>query len=136
MKAFFLAAAIALSAGHAVAGTDFAAYEGPALAHGVGGTKISTAGVDFWTTGSPPQDYRILGVLDDTRGTGLFSGKAIGGAGVARRVKELGGDAVIVLGSDTSIKGAMIMSGGMVGIARRAHTRLLVVKYEDAGPTH
>ncbi len=33
---------------------------------GSGGTKITTDGVDFWTSGNPPRAYLVLGVLMDS----------------------------------------------------------------------
>lgn len=125
----------AMLATPALAGSDFAAYEGrDAVQEGVGGTKIEADGVEFWTTGTPPHRYQILGVISDTRGTGLFSGNAVGNPGVAKRVRSLGGDAVIVLGKDTQIKGAMLNAYGQMMIARRATTQMLVVKYLDVQP--
>lgn len=114
---------------------DFAAYDGKdAVREGSGGTKIVTDGVEFWTSGAPPHRYRILGVLTDQRGTGLLSGSATG-TSVARHIRSLGGDGAILLGRDEQVRGAII-SNGVVGIARRATTQLLVVKYEDPpGPT-
>ncbi len=119
------------------AGTTYATYEGKdSITEGQGGTKVTADGVDFWTTGTPPHRYQILGILTDTRGMGLLSGEAIGNGGLAKRVKELGGSAVVVLGRDTQIKGAMVI-GGNVGLARRATTQMLVVKYlTDPEPTH
>lgn len=125
-----LGIAIALIGLPAMAGADFAAYEGKgAISEGQGGTKIEKDGVEFWTTGAPPHRYQVLGMLSDTRGTGLFSGAAVGDSGVAKRVLSLGGNAVIVLGKDTQIKGGMINAYGQMMIARRATTQMLVVKY-------
>ena len=129
------AAAFVLAAGPALA-ADFAAYDGKdVMRDGTGGTKIVTDGVEVWTTGTPPHHYRILGVLTDKRGTGLLSGSATGGS-VARHIRSLGGDGAIILDRDEQMRGAII-SNGVVGIARRATTQLLVVKYEDppAQPT-
>jgi len=129
------AVAIVLASGHALA-ADFAAYDGKdAVRDGTGGTKIVTDGVEFWTSGTPPHHYRLLGVLTDQRGTGLLSGSATGSS-VARHIRSLGGDAAIILDREDQIRGA-IVSNGVVGIARRATTQLLVVKYEDlpAQPT-
>lgn len=112
------------------AGSRFAAYEGRgALAEGQGGTKVTTDGVDFWTTGSPPRKYQILGVLTDQRGSGLFSGSPTG-SGVAKKITSLGGSAAILLGSESEVSGAMV-TNGVVGVARRNTTQLLVVKYLD-----
>lgn len=123
--------AVVLTGGSAHAGANFAPYEGQdAIAEGRGGTRVTKDGVDFWTTGEPPRRYQVLGVLSDKRGTGALSGKAIGGS-TAKHVRELGGDAAIILGEDTQAVGAMVMQNGMVGVARRKTTQMLVVKYLD-----
>lgn len=123
-----LASALALPA---VAGTTYAAYEGgDAITEGRGGTKVTTDGIDFWTSGAPPHRYQVLGILTDTRGTGLLSGAAVGNSGLAKKVRELGGSAAVVMGRDTQVHGAMVI-GGNVALARRATTQLMVVKYLD-----
>lgn len=119
----------------ALAGSSFAPYEGKdAVVDGQGGTKVAADGVDFWTLGTPPHRYQVLGVITDTRGSGLFSGEAIGNPGIAKRVKSLGGDAVIVMGRDTQVSGGMVNPYGQMMLARRNTTQMLVVKYLDAQP--
>lgn len=128
-----VALVVALAGGPAIAGNDFAAYEGKdAVREGDGGTKVITDGVEFWTTGTPPHRFRVLGVLTDRRGAGLLSGSATGHS-VAKHIRSLGGDAAIILGRDTQIKSGMLLNNGMVALARRNTTQLLVIKYEDAG---
>lgn len=127
------AAALALIAAPARAGwfaqQSFAAYEGQdALQEGRGGTKVTTDGVDFWTSGAPPHRYRIIGVLNDDRSAGIFGGSATG-AGMAKHIRELGGDAVIIMGRDSRVTGAMVNQYGAT-LARRNSTAMLVVKYE------
>lgn len=135
MRMIAIVLASAAIAGPALAGANFAPYEGKdAIAEGRGGTRVTKDGVDFWTTGEPPRRYQVLGVLSDKRGTGALSGKAIGG-GTAKHVREIGGDAAIILGEDTQAVGAMVMQGGMVGVARRKTTQMLVVKYLDEPAT-
>jgi hypothetical protein len=64
---------------------------------GEGGARVTAEGVDFWQGGEPPRKYRVLGTIVDRRGTGRFAGKAIGSKGVAKQVRSLGGDAVLVV---------------------------------------
>src|SRR4029453_8319360 len=54
------------------ASTDFQPLEsqGPVVAQGQWGTRKVVDGVDIWTTGAPPRKYRVLGVINDTRGAG------------------------------------------------------------------
>lgn len=137
---------------------QFAAYDGPEKAFkGPGGTKITTDGIDFWTTGSPPRNYRVLGILTDQRRDQRFSASSFG-PDVAAEAKRVGGDAVVILdeakefvgtystGSATAnTTGSGSVAGGSVyrqsttnafgsstGIAIRDKiTRLLVIKYVD-----
>ena len=95
------------------AGSRFSTYEGPdAVQTGTGGAKITKDGVDFWTDGTPPRKYQILGFLTDTRQDKLLSGHAIGSSGLAKRVREAGGDALIVMGQDERNSGIV---GGING---------------------
>lgn len=129
-----LAIVLVFTADAAFAGPKFAAYEGrDAVQEGQGGTKIAKDGVDFWTTGTPPHRFQVLGVLTDERGSGLFSGDAIGSPGVVHKVRELGGDGVVFLGTESQVRGAMIISGNLA-VARTRTTQLLVIKYLDAAP--
>lgn len=61
---------------------------------GTGGTVTTTAGVDFWTRGTPPRPYRLLGFLLGKSEAELL--KAVGTAGLSRQVKDAGGDALLV----------------------------------------
>lgn len=121
----------------------FQAYEGrDAIAEGRGGTKVTAHGVDFWTTGEPPRRFQVLGQIIDKRGTGVLAGDAVGSAGVAKKVKEVGGDAVI-MGSTSErtvgyvSNGQVFASGNMAsahGFAMpvgKAVTQMTVIKYLD-----
>lgn len=120
------------AASAAQAGLQFAQYEGfGAEQTGTGGTKISKGGVDFWTTGTPPRHYRILGVLTDTRYE-AWGKKAVGSAGVAARIRQFGGDAVILLGREDRSDGAYILPVGSSVIGGndvKTETQLQVIKY-------
>src|SRR5207249_7616947 len=56
------------------ASTDFQPVEsqGPLLGQGQWGTRKVVDGVDIWTMGAPPRKYRVLGVINDTRGGGVI----------------------------------------------------------------
>lgn len=129
---FALAGLSAASAAHA--GLQFAQYDGPtAVQSGTGGTRITKDGVDFWTTGTPPRRYRIIGVLTDTRYE-AWGKKALGSAGVAKRIRELGGDAVVLLGQKDRSDGAYIVPLGSSVIGGddvKTTTELEVIKYLD-----
>ena len=119
----------------------FVAYEGKdAISEGRGGTKVVAHGVDFWTTGEPPKRFQVLGIITDKRGTGWIAGDAIGSSSVATKVKEVGGDAVIVMGQSSkvtgyvhggqaSVNGNTAYGSGWSAPVERATTRMVVVKY-------
>jgi hypothetical protein len=54
------------------ASTDFQPFESqaPITGQGIAGTRKVVDGVDIWTFGAPPRKYRVLGVINDTRGAG------------------------------------------------------------------
>lgn len=145
-------------AGCAHAQQQFATYDGPTkVFKGEGGTKVTNDGIDFWTTGSPPRNYRVLGVLTDQRRDQRFSASSFG-PDVAAEAKRVGGNAVVILdeakefvgtysaGTATaSSTGSALVTGRSVygqsnttafgsgtGFAIRDKiTRLLVIEYVD-----
>jgi hypothetical protein len=135
-RAVILALSIGLSTpALAQAKIDFASYEGPArILQGEGGTKINKNGIDYWTTGTPPRRYQIVGFVQDRRDETWDGGQAIGSPSIAKKVKRAGGDAVIVETQEEAGKSGgvgtasqffgMLLSGGSKTI-----TRMLVVKY-------
>ena len=128
-----LAIILALLASPAAAGVQFSTYEGAdAIQTGSGGAKITKNGIDFWTDGTPPRKYQVLGFITDTRQDKLLSGKAIGSSGLAKRVREVGGDAMIVMGQNE--RNAGIVGGFNNGMAwgRQVHkitTKFAVIRY-------
>lgn len=125
----------------ALAKQDYATYEGAdAIRTGAGGSRISKNDIDYWTTGTPPRRYQILGILTDARKNRLLDGNVIGSKSVAKIVKSAGGDAVIVAGSETRDWGTIgtadgdisgsTFSGSFNSISiTRTTTQLLVIKY-------
>lgn len=119
----------------------FVAYEGKdAVSEGRGGTKVVAHGVDFWTTRDPPKRFQVLGIITDKRGTGLIAGDAVGSSSVAAKVKEVGGDAVIVMGQSSqltgyvhggqaTVNGNTAYGSGWSAPVERSTTRMVVVKY-------
>jgi hypothetical protein len=107
--------------------TTFTEYRGGSEVQGRGGTLRVLDGVDFWENGDPDRKYKIVGIIDDSRGDGLISrmGKD---TDIANKAKQHGGDAVIFIGSDRELRGVDLSSG--IVHYRRA-TKVLVVKYMD-----
>ncbi len=133
-----MALVIGALAAPATAGVQFSTYEGPdAVQTGTGGAKISKEGVDFWTQGTPPRRFQVLGFLTDSRQDKRISGKAIGSKGLARRVTDAGGDALIVINQDS--RGAGVVGylapngfGGVNAFGRQVNritTVFAVVRY-------
>ena len=126
--------------------TDFQAWEGRnSVIEGQGGTRKVVDGVDVWTNGDPPRRFRIIGIIDDERPGGIIP-MAEMKHDVAEKVREHGGDAVIVLSSmsqlqgyytaasaNTQINGGSATTFGSattVPITRRA-SKFMVIKYLD-----
>lgn len=104
--------------------TKFTAYRGHAIVDGKGGTVRVVDGIDFWENGQPDRKYRILGVIDDFRGEGLFVPRK--DPAIAKIARENGGDGVILVGSSRELSGIDVNTG--IAHHRRI-TKVLVVKY-------
>lgn len=90
-------AASLLVATPALARNEFAPFEGPnAERVGEGGTKQTKNGIDYWTSGTPPRRYRILGILTDQRYLG-WGPRILDSKSVAKEIREAGGNAAIVI---------------------------------------
>jgi len=135
MRASALCAAIVLFAfaTPSAAGVQFSTYEGPdAVQTGTGGAKIVKDGVDFWTQGTPPRKFQVLGFIVDTRHDKLLSGHAIGSSGLAKRVRDAGGDALIMANQDQQTDGIVGGLNGGFAWGRTVHeitTKFIVIRY-------
>ncbi|MFM7029073.1 MAG: hypothetical protein ACKOXK_10420 [Chakrabartia sp.] len=136
-----LATAICIApSAFAQAKIDFAAYEGPPkIVEGEGGTKITKNGIDYWTTGTPPRRYQVIGFVQDKRDESWDGGQAIGSPNIAGKVKKAGGDAVIVESQEEAGKlgggGAANQFFGFFATGgSKTITRMLVVKYLPETP--
>jgi hypothetical protein len=151
MRALALIVAVAAIWSSAIlAKARYVAYDGlDSISEGRGGTKIVAHDVDFWTTGQPPRRFQVLGILTDKRCNSCsFSGEAVGSRSIAKQVKEVGGDAVIILdqnsritgyvhGGQANVNGNTAYGSGWTAPVEEATTRMVVVKYllsEPASP--
>jgi hypothetical protein len=105
--------------------TTFTEYRGQGIVEGKGGTVRVVNGIDFWENGEPDRKYKILGVIDDSRGEGLISRSGKDNA-IAKVARERGGDAVILVGSSREFRGIDLHSGAA---HYRRVTKVVVVKY-------
>ena len=79
--------------------TRFTADRGASVLQGKGGTVRTVAGIDIWEVGAPDGKYRILGVIEDTRGDGLVAVARLD-SDLAKIARQSGGDAVVLATSD------------------------------------
>lgn len=133
--------ALALTTTTAQAKQEYASYEGKdAIQEGRGGSKVVKNGIDYWTNGTPPRRFQVLGFLTDARKDRLLDGNVVGSKSVARRVLEVGGTAVIFVGTDTRAAGVVNTANlygqgdsafgvGTGRVINRTTTRMIVVKY-------
>lgn len=130
------------SAAFAQAKVEFSVYEGPPqIQTGTGGAKVTKNGIDYWTMGTPPRRYQIIGAIQDKRDETWDGGQAVGSPNVAKKVKKAGGDAVIVQSQDekgnSGSAGTGFLNGLFMGGGSKTITVMLVVKYlpDDAAPS-
>lgn len=116
---------------------EYSGYEGPEIVeNGSGGTKITRHGIDYWTSGTPPRRYQVIGRISDRRSEEMDGGHAIGSKTVARKVKAAGGSAVILLAQNDVAQGSSgIATGGLGSFlamgSSKTTTTFTVVKYLD-----
>ncbi len=111
--------------------------------HGQGGTSAVTDGMAIWDNGEPPRDFVILGIIDDERPGGLIPMAQLK-SDMVKKAKEAGGDALVLIRSDSQIAGYYSSStasayatgngaagyGSTVAIPLRHHSsKFAVIKY-------
>jgi hypothetical protein len=139
-KALLIALAVATPA-LGQAKIEYSGYEGPAqIVTGTGGTKITKNGIDYWTSGTPPRRYQVVGMVTDKRDEQWDGGHAIGSPSIAKKVKAAGGDAVIVQSqNEAGHTGGYGFGSGFAAFlamgGSKTMTAMLVVKYLPDVPT-
>lgn len=104
-KAITVVIVIAASLLAGCATTEYKAYEGKGnVIDGKGGTKVVVDGMEIWDSGEPPRKFKILGIIDDQRPGGLIPMAQLRGD-MVKKAREVGGDAIIQLNSDSQIAG-------------------------------
>lgn len=85
--------------------TEFKPFEAKINAfEGVGGTKIIVAGMEVWDNGEPPRKFSVLGIIEDERPGGPIPMSSLK-SDIVQKAKEVGGDAVIQLNSNSQLVG-------------------------------
>lgn len=95
---------------------------------GAGGTPATVAGVDFWKGGAPARPYRVLGFLMGRSEAEIL--QSVGTLGLARQVRDSGGDALLV--SDTADLPPPAQAA-MRGIPGAPRFQFWIIKYLPAG---
>ena len=125
----------------ACARVTFAAWDGPAqIFTGEGGTHVDNHGIDVWTGGRPARRFQVLGVISDDRSDKPFSGDAMNSPGIAKKVREVGGDALVLWKRESSESGVtggttILSNAGVTTAFANSHvvhditTRFVVIKY-------
>lgn len=90
--------------------TDYQPWQGSqVILQGTGGTCDRVDGIDFWTFGTPPRRYQIIGMIQDSRRNGIIS-RATYKHDIADKAKRAGGDAVALQSRQSEYRGSI--SGG------------------------
>ncbi len=85
--------------------TEYKAFEGKAnVFEGKGGTKVVIDGMEIWDNGEPPRKFKVLGIIDDERPGGIIPMSRLR-SDMVKHAREVGGDAIIQLGSQSQIAG-------------------------------
>lgn len=126
--------------------TEFKPFEARVNAFdGNGGTKTTIAGMDVWDNGDPPRKFSVLGIIEDERPGGPIPMASLK-TDIVQKAKEVGGDAVIQLNSNSQLVGvyssgsATAYSYGRSATAygsstavpiRRNYSKFAVIKFLD-----
>jgi hypothetical protein len=85
--------------------TEFKPFEAKVNNYeGKGGTKTIVEGMELWDNGDPPRTYKILGIIEDRRGSGIIPMASLH-SDIVQKAREVGGDAVIHVSSQSHITG-------------------------------
>lgn len=103
--------------------TTYSEYRGENQFLGSGGTVKTVNGVEIWENGEPNRPYRIIGMIDDSRGGGMLTPSRYSAA--VKLIKKHGGDAGVLLDTDS-----ILTSVNRHGHAAYSHnSKIAVVKY-------
>lgn len=112
-------AAILLSA---CVATSYRPYEGATPEIGTGASRTTVDGVDIWSDGTPPRRFIVIGIIDDKRSAGLIDEISFE-IDIAKKVKEVGGDAAILAAKSESIRGYISTSSGVATVTKQGNAQ-------------
>jgi hypothetical protein len=84
-------------------------YDGGCIHQGAGGAMETVDGVEIWSEGAPPRNYRILAMVEDERGAGWIP-QATFHSTIAKAVKREHGDAAIILRENSRQTGSLSLA--------------------------
>jgi len=117
-----------LTVGCSTVSTNFKPFEGKSdVVEGKGGTKVVVDGMEIWENGDPPRKYKVIGIIEDSRGGGLPMNSLK--EDMVEKAREAGGDALIQGDSESEITGYAPTYAGMSGTLRKNHAKFTVIKY-------
>jgi hypothetical protein len=121
----FVAAAISLM-GCDYTTASFRPYESrsPAIVEGQGGVRETVDGIDIWANGDPPRRYQVIGSIELRGYEGYGSPNEV----LARKVREVGGNAAIRMNRSSQFGGGVFASNVFVAY-NTTSANYLVVRY-------
>ncbi len=97
---------VLLLSGCACVTTEYKAFEGvqQAVINGKGGTKSIVDGMEVWDGGEPPRKFKVLGFIEDNRGSGwMQSHTSSVRDDVVEKARNAGGDAVVKMNTQSQL---------------------------------
>jgi hypothetical protein len=129
MKSIRVIFAVLVTSCASLATVNYQPYEGNVNFFGSdGGTKLSSGGIDFWTNGTPPQRFTILGIATGEIGSGYGDENSVRSA-VAESVRQVGGSAAIQLENNLSFAGVVRTAPSASTAAGGRQVKFAIVKY-------
>jgi len=108
---------------------DFQPYEGKTSVYeGTGGSKLVVDGIEFWSNGSPPRKFQVIGSVTSEIGSG-YGDESLILSSVAAEVKAKGGNSAIQLTNNSSFSGMLRVSPSYFMAAGVKRMEFSVVKY-------
>jgi len=105
--------------------TKYYKYHGDAVVEGKGGTVRHVKGIDFWENGEPNRKYKVIGIIEDKRGSGFISRRGKD-SNIARLAAENYEDAVILFDIDSELSGVNPKS---CAASYEKYSKYLVIQY-------
>ena len=108
---------------------DYQPYEGKTTVYeGTGGNKLTVDGIEFWSNGTPPRKFEVIGSVTSEVGSG-YGDEGIIRSAVATEVKSKGGNAAIQLTNNNSYTGMIKATPSFYMATGVKRMEFSVVKY-------